>query len=400
MNFQILQESKEETFAQKPFIFSWSFDPWTYGHESVVHDLFEIFPEAYLIILVAKNPKKQYLFTLEQRKNLIETALQKYWEKIKIEIYDGVVTQYAYLHQARAIIKWIRDEKDSAYEIEIARANTYFSWKVHTLLLPQLDTQVSEIRSSVTKVLFDYGADTTWLISPMIREALRMKKRRQFLVGITGGTGSGKTTLSRKLEEYSREKELPIYHIELDTIVYELYQKPETPLQRNIRSQMLQLFSREIIDADDTLNRKILADIIFSDTVKKQQLEKILGEAFLYMLSQKVQSITTPGIILLDWALFVEYQKTDVCDENMILMWVPENMQRERILSRDMLSPEQADARIQHQLSFSQRKEYLLSRKQFHPQQFFYHIEWQEFSLEDIYKSIAGRYLALQQSFQ
>lgn len=177
MNTKFLPEHQETYSPHQAFIFPGSFDPWTYGHTSVVEDFFKIFPQGMLLILVAKNPKKQYLFSPEQRKILIENSLQKYGEYIRVEIYDGVVSEYAYLHQARAIIKGVRDGTDCAYEIDIARANTYFSSKVQTLLLPQLNQQAQNISSSTVKTLFDYGADTHTFISAPVREALRMKQR-------------------------------------------------------------------------------------------------------------------------------------------------------------------------------------------------------------------------------
>lgn len=64
-----------EEHSSKPFLFSGSFDPWTYGHESVVRDFFELFPEKQLIIMVADNPLKKSLFSPQQRKYMIEQSL-------------------------------------------------------------------------------------------------------------------------------------------------------------------------------------------------------------------------------------------------------------------------------------------------------------------------------------
>lgn len=74
MNTQTIHPS--ETFnIPRPLVFAGSFDPWTLGHESVVSDYFDIFPEKRLKILVAKHPTKKYTFTAEERKFLIEKTL-------------------------------------------------------------------------------------------------------------------------------------------------------------------------------------------------------------------------------------------------------------------------------------------------------------------------------------
>lgn len=398
MNTLIPQNSSEQ-IRKKPFIFSGSFDPWTYGHDSVVRDFFELFPERKLIIIVADNPQKKTLFSPEQRKSMIEKELQKWGARISVEIYGGVISNYAYENGAQAIIKWVRDAKDFDYELAISQANSYFSGNIKTILIPQIVSESQKVSSSVTKILQSYGADISTLVSPMVREALRMKTRGQMVVWVTWGTGSGKSTVCRDIQKFAQRKNIVVHNIDVDTLVYDLYQKPNSPLTHQIRQEMLENFPPEIIQWDETVNRRILWDIVFSDGAKKGILEGILWEAFLYMLQQRIQSIDTPGIILLDWALFVEYWKTHICDENMILVGVPEQIQKERILNRDGLTRIQAEKRMHHQISYRERKKSIAEAQSTSSERLFLETDGENQDIRGIYKTLSDKYTHIQKSF-
>ncbi len=388
-----LTQNKEYKTQERLIIFAGSFDPWTLGHLSVIVDYFDIFPEGKIRILVAKNSLKKYTFSDEERKFLIEKTLpESIKKKVEVEIYHGVIADYVYEHNCAGILKWIRNGEDFEYEATMAHANSYFSWKIKTIMLPQVEGDMTRISSSVTKLIDGYGWKTAGLISPLVQESLRLKRKGQWLVGITWWTGCGKTTLSKKLLEYSKEREIPIFHIDIDTIIYELYQKPTTPIRRTIRQKMLEAFWEEIVNTDETINRKILWNIVFSDSPKKKLLEKIVGEAFLHELRKKIESINEKGIILLDWALFVEYWKTELCDKNLIIVSIPKEKQIKRISVRDTLSQKEIEQRMNHQLSESQRKDIIREAQEGEFDRLFLEIDGNEYEEAGIYEKLLKEY--------
>ena len=109
-----------------------SFDPITYGHIQIVRQALERFESVYLAVMV--NPEKRYLFTLAQRVAIARAALGD-MPGVSVISSEGMLWELAERLGADAIVKGYRNEKDYAYEQEMAQYNNAHC-HAQTLLLP------------------------------------------------------------------------------------------------------------------------------------------------------------------------------------------------------------------------------------------------------------------------
>lgn len=108
-----------------------------------------------------------------------------------------------------------------------------------------------------------------------------------FVVALTGGIGSGKTTVS----EIFKEKKIPI--LDTDVISREIVE-PEQPAYQEI----IKVFSEEILNNDKSINRKALAKLIFSSTEKRLQLEGILHPIIWQKVKSQLNSLSSSYCIV------------------------------------------------------------------------------------------------------
>lgn len=173
------------------------------------------------------------------------------------------------------------------------------------------------------------------------------------LIGLTGGIGAGKTTISNYL---ANTYNLPIF--DADIYAREAVQ-PDSTIWRNI----VERYGREILQADHHLNRKQLGKIIFENPQERQWLENqihpYVRERFTHATQpwkdQDIPNDTTPSLpAVLVIPLLFEAQMTDLVTE----IWVvacPQEQQVQRLMERDTLTAEQARLRIQNQMPLAQK---------------------------------------------
>ena len=105
----------------KKCVLTGTFDPFTEGHAFLVKKALEKFDFVYICILV--NPDKEATYSVEKREKLIRMSLGEYKKRIRIEFYDGMTIDYCKMRGIKYIIRGVRNEKDAAYEKEMAEYN-------------------------------------------------------------------------------------------------------------------------------------------------------------------------------------------------------------------------------------------------------------------------------------
>ncbi|GAA0367479.1 dephospho-CoA kinase [Alkalibacterium iburiense] len=168
-----------------------------------------------------------------------------------------------------------------------------------------------------------------------------------FVLGLTGGIASGKTTVSNHF------KTLQIPVIDADIIARKVMEPGQAALQKVVAA-----FGQDILLADGTLNRKKLGEIVFTHPEKLEQLNKIVQkEIYTHILSEKEKFIMKGvPLLVLDIPLLFEAGYEDEVDEIMVVYTTHEN-QLKRLMKRNQLSEAEAQARIQSQLSLNVKKE-------------------------------------------
>jgi dephospho-CoA kinase len=167
-------------------------------------------------------------------------------------------------------------------------------------------------------------------------------------VGLTGGIGSGKSTVSGFL----RERGAPV--IDADAIVHQL-QAPGSPVLAEIAAA----FGREVLRPDGSLDRPKLGAIVFADPARRHQLEAIVHPPVrrrIWELVDRYRAEGAPAVIL-DIPLLIEGGWQESLDQ-VWLVWVDAETQLRRLIHRDHLSEEAARARIEAQMPLDEKRRY------------------------------------------
>jgi len=158
-------------------------------------------------------------------------------------------------------------------------------------------------------------------------------------VGITGGIGSGKTTVCRIFATLG----IPVYSA--DDRAKMLMTEDE-----ELREQIIYIFGEEAYLEDGSLNRKHLSSIVFQDKTKLKELEAVVHPAVHRDGENWHNAQGNVPYTLKEAALLIEngsYKKFD----KMIMVYTPEEIRINRVMARDNSSREAVEARIKAQMS-------------------------------------------------
>lgn len=162
-------------------------------------------------------------------------------------------------------------------------------------------------------------------------------------VGLTGGIGSGKTTVSNLFKNLFS---VPV--IDADEISRDLL-KPNQPAYLEV----IKLFGQEVVSQDQQLNRKYIREIIFSDETKRKALENIVHPRVRNEISSQSQTLTS-GYCLIVVPLLIETNMHDLVDRICVVDTAVEN-QIQRIQARDNCDSKSAKKILSSQIDRDSR---------------------------------------------
>jgi dephospho-CoA kinase len=171
------------------------------------------------------------------------------------------------------------------------------------------------------------------------------KNNKTFVIGLTGGILSGKSTIAQMLAEKGAVV------IDADKLAHEAY-KPKTKLNQELVDE----FGADIRQADGSIDRKKLSKIVFGDEAALARLNGIVHPRMHAIARAKIASLRKKGtpVVVLEAALLIEAKWTDLADEVWVALAPPE-VAVKRITERGGLSEEEAWARVQAQLPAAER---------------------------------------------
>ncbi|MBU4287089.1 MAG: pantetheine-phosphate adenylyltransferase, partial [Proteobacteria bacterium] len=149
---------------QKIAIYPGSFDPITNGHIDIVERGLKIFDK--IIIAILKNPEKKTLFTVEERKEMIETSLNKH-SNIEADIFDGLLVDYAKKRNAGTILRGMRAVSDFEYEFQLALMNRKLNREIQTVFL-MTGLRWIFTSSSIIKEAASFGGNINGMVPPVV----------------------------------------------------------------------------------------------------------------------------------------------------------------------------------------------------------------------------------------
>ena len=173
------------------------------------------------------------------------------------------------------------------------------------------------------------------------------------VVGLTGQTGAGKSTVSKVFASNG------FAVVDADQVARKIVEKGTKCLD-----EIADLFGQQVINVDGTLNRKSLAGIVFSD---KSRLEALNTITYPYITGEilrqiRLHSLKGEKLILLDAPTLFESRADDFC-EIIISVLADADIREKRIIARDSLTAEQARKRMNSQLDedfFRSHSDYII----------------------------------------
>lgn len=164
------------------------------------------------------------------------------------------------------------------------------------------------------------------------------------VVGLTGGIASGKSTIAKALAE-----EPGVAVEDADRVAWETYQ-PGTDVHR----QLVEHFGDQVLNPDDTVDRRALGRIVFNDPEERQYLNSIVHPAVRRHLAELAREHEANGveIFVVQAALILESEPVDRSFYDVyVLVWVDPDEQLRRLMERDDLDREKALRKIRAQTS-------------------------------------------------
>lgn len=173
------------------------------------------------------------------------------------------------------------------------------------------------------------------------------------IIGLTGLTGAGKSTVAQKLMAYG------CYHIDADKVAREVINN-----NVNVKNKLKKRFGNDVINADGTTNRPLLASRAFADEESTNALNEITHPAVIEEIKSIIKDMEEVGYrgIIIDAIALFESGLDSLCDFNVTVI-APKEIRLERIMKRDNITEEKALERINAQKDesfFTSRADFVL----------------------------------------
>lgn len=163
----------------------------------------------------------------------------------------------------------------------------------------------------------------------------------KMLIGLTGRTGSGKSSAARIFEK------LGAFVADCDTVAHEILHN------ENVKEKLSCAFTRKIFDENNEINRKALGSIVFSDNKKLRKLNEIVHGA---IVERCIELCVASGkdICVMDGSELEASGADEKCDF-IVVITADENVRLSRIMLRDGIDRESALRRMQAQKEYSKK---------------------------------------------
>lgn len=156
-------------------VYPGSFDPVTYGHLDIIKRAANVVDE--LIIGILVNSEKKPMFTMEERKALLEKVTADI-PNVKVEAFDGLTVEFARNNGASVIIRGLRAVTDFENEMQIAQTNHSIAPDVDTMFFTT-SLEYAFLSSTIVKEVAYYGSDISSFVPQEVSEELMKKIEKQ-----------------------------------------------------------------------------------------------------------------------------------------------------------------------------------------------------------------------------
>lgn len=152
-------------------IYPGSFDPVTNGHLDLIERGTKIFDQ--LIVAVLRNLEKDPLFTVQERLEMLREVTRP-WPNVEIDVFEGLLVDYARQRKAGVILRGIRAISDYEYELQMALMNRKLEPQIETVFMMPAEAY-SYLSSKLVREIAQLGGRIQGLVPPVVEQRLRAK---------------------------------------------------------------------------------------------------------------------------------------------------------------------------------------------------------------------------------
>jgi len=156
-------------------IYPGTFDPITNGHLDIVKRASQLFDK--IIVAVSDNPHKSPLFSLEQRRRLVQETVVGL-KNVDVDVFDGLLVEYAKGRGASALIRGLRAVSDFEFEFQMALMNRKLMPELETVYLMPSE-EYTYINSTIVKEVARLGGSVDCFLPPVVAKALKEKVKER-----------------------------------------------------------------------------------------------------------------------------------------------------------------------------------------------------------------------------
>ena len=151
--------------------FPGSFDPPTSGHINVIERAAALFGE--LVVVVAENKQKKYLFSAEERASMIRELVKDH-KNVTVTVCDCLIVDFLKKMDIKLLVRGVRGIEDFSYEFELSMMNRTLDPDIETIFMTT-DPEFFVIRSSSIKELASFKGNLHGMVPPLVAKALKEK---------------------------------------------------------------------------------------------------------------------------------------------------------------------------------------------------------------------------------
>ncbi|MDJ0666323.1 MAG: pantetheine-phosphate adenylyltransferase [Desulfobacterales bacterium] len=157
--------------SSKLAIYPGSFDPVTNGHIDIIVRGLKIFDR--IVVGILNNPEKNPLFTVTERKAMLEASLKSF-TNVEVDTFDGLLVDYALQRGAQAILRGMRAVSDFEYEFQMALMNRRLNREIQTVFL-MTGLRWIFTSSSIIKEAARFGGNINGMVPKVVNRQLQRK---------------------------------------------------------------------------------------------------------------------------------------------------------------------------------------------------------------------------------
>lgn len=154
-------------------IYPGTFDPITNGHLDVIRRAVRIFEK--VVVVIARNPAKEPMFSIEERRVMIEEAVTDI-PGVEVDVLEGLAVEGASKHDAAVLIRGLRAVSDFEYEFQMALMNRHLAPNLDTVYLMP-NEEYTYLNSTIIKGVARHGGNISRFVPPGVERMLFAKYR-------------------------------------------------------------------------------------------------------------------------------------------------------------------------------------------------------------------------------